>query len=149
MKVGRLIFAVFIFAAVLHAQEEKPWQIDRLCGKLNHVVRIPDRKNANTVSEKRTALRDVPVTLYEQRNDEPCCIGETAIETVRTGKGGHFEFKNQKEGKYWLRTNWNGKEYTLAVGLKPEKNTTTMCSQQGVDLDDEGKAGWWVTIRVD
>jgi hypothetical protein len=95
-----LILALILFAAGLHAQEKRPWDIDRLCGKIEHVKRIPDRKNANTFSEKRKALRDVPLTLYEQRDNQPCCSNLNAIETTQTRRGGNFQFKTKNPGKF-------------------------------------------------
>jgi hypothetical protein len=143
------IVALLLLGPRLFAQEKKPWEIDRLCGKLDHVVRTPDRKNPSFISEKRTGLRDIQLTLFERHDDQACCESSTAIETVRTGRGGHFEFKRAKAGNYWLSTNWKGREYTITVSIKPEKNSMTMCSQQGVDLDDEGDAGCWATVTVD
>ena len=144
------IVALILLAPGLFAQEEKkPWEIDRFCGKLDHVVRTLDRKNPSTVSEKRTALRDTQIILFERQDNQLCCNSSTAIETVRTGRGGHFEFKRAKAGRYWLTTNWKGKEYKIPVNFKPEKNSATMCSQQGIDLDDQGNAGCWATVTVD
>lgn len=149
MRAIGLILALCMFASALCAQEKKPWQIDRLCGKLEHVQQIPDRKNANNFSEKRKTLRDIPVSLYERSENELCCSSLGATETVRTGKRGGFHFKTAKAGNYWLSANWNGKEYKLAISFKPDKKSTTMCFQQGIGLDDEGNADWWVTITVD
>ena len=142
MKSFNLIVALVLFAPTLFAQEKKPWQIDRFCGKIEYVQKIPDRKNANAFAEKRKALRDISLALYDKHENEPCCSDLRALETVHTGRGGHFEFKNQKPGNYWLSTNWNGKEYKVAIGFQPDKKSTTMCSQQGIALDDEGNADW-------
>lgn len=144
-----MILASMLIASVLSAQEKAPWEIDRLCGKLEHVQKIPNRKSANTFSEKRKSLRDVPLTLYSRLENEACCSGLTAVEMVHTGRGGHFEFKNDGPGNYWLSANWNDKEYKLAIGFKPDKKPKALCSQQGIGLDDEGNADWWVTITVD
>ena len=149
MKGIALILGLVLFAPGLHAQEKKPWNIDRLCGKLDHVQRIPDRKHANNFSERRKALRDVPLTLFERGDTENCCTTLNEIETVRSGRGGHFEFKTKKARNSWLRTNWNGKEYKLAIVFEPQRNSTTLCSDQGIDLDDDGDASWWATITVD
>ncbi len=144
-----MILALGMIASTSYAQEKKPWQIDRLCGKIEYVQKIPSRKNTNTFSEKRKALRDISLGLYDQHENESCCSGLAAIETVHTGRGGRFEFKNTKPGNYWLGANWNGKEYKVAVVFKPEKNSSTLCSEQGLGFDDEGNADWWVTITLD
>ena len=150
MKSFALILALILFVPGLPAQGKKPWTIDRLCGKLDHIQRIPDRKHANNFSERREALRDVSVTLYEPREGEPCCSTANAvIEAAQSGRGGHFEFKTKKPGKFWLKANWNGKDYKLALVYEPSKNSTTLCSDQGIDLDDDGNAEWWATVTVD
>jgi hypothetical protein len=143
------ILAFALVGQILHAQEKKPWEVDRLCGKLEQIQKIPDRKNSNPFSEKRIGLRDVALGVYERQENQPCCNGLATIETVRTSKGGHFEFKTKKPGNYWLSTNWNSRQYELAVSFKSERNPTTMCSQQGIALDGEGNADWWITITVD
>jgi len=143
------ILAALLIGQSSHAQEKKPWDIDRLCGRLEHVQKVPDRKNANTFSENRKPLREVSVSLYGRRENEPCCAGLNALETIQTRKGGRFEFKTTRPGNYWLGMNWSGKEYRLGVVYKPQKNSTTMCSEQGIGLDDEGNADWWVTLTVD
>jgi len=148
----RAIVPILVLALLgprLFSQEKQPWVVDRLCGKLDHLVPTPDRKNPSTVSEKRTALRDIQVILSERQDDQPCCDSSTKLETVRTRRGGYFEFKHAIAGDYWLSTNWMGKEYKIPVNFKPQKNSTTMCSQQGIDLDDQGNAGCWATVTVD
>jgi hypothetical protein len=149
VKITVSIFAATLCASGLGAQEKKPWEIDRLCGKLEHVQKVPDRKHANTFSEKRKALREVSLSLYERREHQACCEGMNAVETTQTGRGGHFEFKTRKPGNFWMATNWSGKEYKLAVVYKLQNNSTTMCSQQGIGLDDEGDAEWWAIVTVD
>ena len=149
MKRIWLILVLAMSGLSLFAQEQKVWNTDRLCGQLDHVVRIPDRKKANTISEKRNGLRDVSLTLYQQQDKEACCSNLKAMETIRTGRGGHFELKTRVPGRYWLAANWNGREYKVAIAFKPQKNSTTMCSRQGIDLDDEGEAGVWETIELD
>ena len=143
------ILAITFIGQILHAQQKKPWKVDWLCGRLEYVQKIPDHKIANTFSEKRKALRDVSVGLHERHENGACCDGLNAVETIQTGRGGHFEFKTKKPGDFWMATNWSGKEYKLAVVYKPEKNSPTMCSQQGIALDGEGSADWWITITVD
>jgi hypothetical protein len=149
-RVRRIVLITMLLAlASLAAQEKKPWERDRLCGKLDYVRRIPDRKNPGSFSEKRKALRDIPLGLYARHANEACCGSLNAVETSRSGRGGSFAFETKKPGDYWLATNWNGKEYKLAVVYKPEKNSKTLCSEQGIALDDEGNADWWAIVTVD
>jgi hypothetical protein len=132
----------------LLAQEKKPWEVERLCGKLEHVEKIPDRRNSNNFSEKRNTLRDVEIALYERRENESCCAGRSAIETVRTRRGGRFEFRS-KPGTYWLVSSWNGREYRLPVLYEAGKPPATVCSEQGIQVDLAGNAEWWISITVD
>jgi hypothetical protein len=70
------------------------------------------------------------------------------VETVKTRKDGSFEFKT-KPGRFWLATNWSGKEYEVAVVYQPERDSATKCSEQGIALDDAGNADWWLSVTVD
>jgi hypothetical protein len=149
VKKALSIIVLMLFAQSLQAQEKKPWNLDRLCGRLEHVQRTPSRRHSNNFSERRKALRNVSLSLYERRENEPCCDGVNAAETIQTGRGGHFEFKTKKAGTFLLSTNWSGKEYRLSVVYKPQKNSATTCSDQGIALDGEGNADWWVTVTVD
>jgi hypothetical protein len=143
------LVTLVVFAQIFYAQEKKPWSVDRLCGRLDHVQRTPERHDPNSFSEKRKALRDVSLSLYERRENQTCCDGLNAVETTNTGRGGHFEFKTNKLGSYWLGTNWNGKNSSVPVIYEPQKNPVTICSEQGIQLDDQGNAEWWITVTVD
>jgi hypothetical protein len=136
-------------AHLLCAQDKKPWIVDRLCGQLDYVQRTAERHDPNSFSEKRKAVRDVSISLYERRENQPCCDGLNAVETAKTGRSGHFEFKTKTVGSYWLSTNWNGRSSTLPVVYETGKNPVTMCSEQGIQLDDQGNASWWITVTVD
>jgi hypothetical protein len=149
VRVAAPLLAALMVVPALQAQEKKPWEIESLCGKLEHIERTPDRRHANSISEKRKALRDVDLALYDRREAEPCCNSVNAIETVRTRRGGHFDVENKKAGDFWLVSDWNGKHYKLPVIYKPGKASTTVCSEQRIHFDDEGNADWWVTITVD
>jgi hypothetical protein len=138
-----------LIAQLLHGQEKKPWDVDRLCGRLEHIQRTPQRHDSNSYSEKRKALRDVSLSLYERRENQACCDGLNAVETAKTGRSGHFEFKTKKPGGYWLSTNWNGKRSTVPVVYERPKNPVSMCAQQGIQLDEQGNAEWWITVTVD
>jgi hypothetical protein len=141
--------AALLLVPAMKAQEKKPWKVDRLCGRVEYVQKIPDRKRANIFSEKRRALKNLPVTLFERPKNVLCCESSDAVETVKTGRGGHFEFKTRKTGDFWLTMNWNGKGYKLPLIYNQQKNSPTICSEQGLALDDNGSVDWWVTITVD
>ena len=105
----------------MFAQESNLWETDRLCGRLQHVERIPDRELENVFSDRRHGLRHLSLALYEQQNSLACCDGLSAMETVTTGKGGRFEFKTKNRREFWLVTNWNNQEYRPPVVYQPHK----------------------------
>jgi hypothetical protein len=144
-----VLCAMILVGNMLCAQDKKPWNIDRLCGRLEHVEKIPDRKHADIFSEKPKALRDVRLVMYERQENEACCEKLTPIDEIMTGKNGLFNFKDAKPGLYWLAANWDGKEYKSAVVYKPQKSPGTICSQQGLQFDYAGNADWWITVTVD
>jgi hypothetical protein len=143
------LLAAILVGHALYAQEQKPWNVDRLCGRIEYVQKVPARNLSNTVSEKRKNLRGLPIELYEWRNGASCCGDLTHVGATTSGKGGHFEFKPEKPGHYWLTAKWNEKEYKVDVIFEPHKNSTTVCSEQGIQVDDAGNASWWLTITVD
>jgi hypothetical protein len=70
------------------------------------------------------------------------------VDTTTSSRGGQFEFKAVKPGNYWFTANWKEKEYKVAL-VSEAKNSATKCSEQGIQIDDEGTASWWITITVD
>jgi hypothetical protein len=143
------VLLVTMLSGQMLAQDPPAWRVDRFCGQLEQVQRIPSRKGKADAKEKRKALRDISLSLYERHENELCCSGLNAIATSQTQKNGQFVFKNQKPGNYWLRANWGGKDYTTAVVFQPLKDSITSCSGQGLRIDDQGNPGWWSTITLD
>jgi hypothetical protein len=143
---GSLVVAMLLMAS---AQSKKPATVDRLCGRVEHVQDIPDRKKPNNYSNKREGLKNLVLELYEWRDGAPCCTNLTRVDTRKSGKGGRFDFEPQKPGPYWLVTNWNERDCKLAIVLEPQKTSSTVCSEQGLQVDGEGNADWWVTITLD
>jgi hypothetical protein len=141
-------FLAILIVQGLHGQEKKPWNVDRIWGRVEYVQRIPIRKQPDNYSEKRKAIRGVPLELYESRNENTCCDGSKRVDTATSGKNGEFEFKNEKAGHYWLTAKWNGRDYKVAVAFEPQKKSSTICSQQGIQIED-GDASWWGTVTVD
>jgi hypothetical protein len=89
------------------------------------------------------------LSVFERSENEACCNGLKAVETTVTGRGGNFEFKTKKLGSYWLTTIWDGKNSAVPVIYERQKDSVTLCSEQGIQLDDHGKAEWWITVTVD
>ena len=149
MRSVSLILSVIVAAQILHAQEKKPWIVDRICGRVEHLRRTPERKQPNIYSDKRKSLSGVSLELYEPNEDLPCCDGLRKVGATVSGKGGQFEFNPEKAGHYWLTAKWNAKDYNVAVEFEPQKKSSTVCSQQGIQIEDGGDASWWMTVTVD
>ena len=148
MKVTLPFLVLLLMLPMVQAQQGVR-EVDRLCGRLQYIRRIPDHQYANVLSEERKPLRGVNLVLCERRQNEPCCKGASAMETVRTRRGGRFDFRNKRAGDFWLVANWSGRDYRIPVTYKPVKELTTVCSEQGLDLDDEANAGWSVAITLE
>ena len=149
MRKRAVLLAVVLVAQTLCAQDKKPWTIGRLCGRLEHVERVPDRKHPETFSETRKALQGVPLVLYERHENESCCGDVTLIYTTMSGKRGLFSFKDVKPGLYWLEATWNERKYRVAVIQEPERKSLAICSEQGLEVNNAGNADWWITVTVD
>jgi hypothetical protein len=143
------LLGMILLVQTAHAQGKKPWDVDKLCGRVEYVKRIPEKKHPNNYSEKRKSLRDVPLELYADGENQPCCDELKNVGSTKTGQNGRFEFKPEKAGRYWLMAKWNQKVYEVNVDFKPEKRSSTICSQQGIQVGDDGDASWWVTVTVD
>ena len=142
------LLGVILVVQALHAQEKKPWNVDRVCGRVEYVNKIPDKKHPDTYSKKRKALKNVQLELYESGENPSCCMLKGAGWAI-SGRAGEFEFKGIKAGHYLLRANWNGKDYQVAINVEPQKESSTACSEQGIQIEDKGEASWWVTVTVD
>ena len=145
--------AVSFLAAILIvqgslAEEKKPWKVNRLCGRVEYVEKVSDRKNPNNYSEKRKGSKALALALYESKSETLCCDNLNRVDTTTSGRGGQFKFRPTKDGHYWLTALWNGTVYkqSVTVGLPI---SAAECSEQGISLDGKGKASWWVTVTVD
>ena len=127
MKSVASILAAILIAQALHAQERKPWNVDRVCGRIQYVRRIPIKKQPDNFSEKRKDLRGIPLELYESDGGPPCRESLRSVGTTISGKAGQFEFKPEKAGHYWLTAKWNGRDYKVAVVFEPQKKSSTIC----------------------
>jgi hypothetical protein len=146
-----LLFALILLGrgSQLQGQDKKPWSVDRICGRIEYVRKIPVRNATNTFNEKRKPLRGLALDLHNGPEGTTCCDGLKSVATTISGKGGKFDLKQERPGRYWLSTTWNGREYMVAVMYRPQKVSRTLCSQQGIGLDDDGNMDWWETVTVD
>jgi hypothetical protein len=146
-------FAVLFVTATLilqlrHNPEPAPQQINHLCGRLDHADRVKVGDRAYSYSHRKV-LGAVELELYKANGNRACCADLERIDVVTSNKRGRFEFRRAAAGFYWVRSEWNGKEFKLPIVFKPEKNFATECSEQGILIDDEGSAEWWLSVTVD
>jgi hypothetical protein len=142
-----LIAALFVQAGI--AADKNPWSVGRICGRVVYLQRIPIRKQPNTYSDKRTDLKGIPLELCESPKGSPCCEDLKSVSATVSDKHGEFDFNPEKAGHYWLTAKWNGRDYTVAVEFAPQRVPSTICSQQGIQMEDGEDASWWVTVTVD
>jgi hypothetical protein len=149
LKLAVPFLAAILVVQGLNAQEKKPWSVDRICGRVESLQRVPIRKQPNNYSDKRRDLKGIPLELYKSPEGAPCCDDLEKVGSTISGKGGQFKFTPEKAGHYWLTANWDGKDYKVAVEFEPQKKSSTVCSQQGIQMEDGEDASWWVTVTVD
>jgi hypothetical protein len=87
--------------------------------------------------------------LFQRREDTPCCSGLLLTESVTTKRNGSFEFPKALPGSYFLVVHWKGNSPSRAITVTGEKREQEVCSEQGVDIDEEGKLQKFITITVD
>jgi hypothetical protein len=143
------VLAMPLITPAGHAQEKKPWNVDRICGRVEHVRRIPIKKQPDNYTEKRKGLRGVPLELYESNEGSSCGEHLKSVGAMISGKAGQFDFKPEQAGHYWLTAKWNGRDYKVAVVFVPQEKSSTICSLPGIQIEDEGDASWWLTVAVD
>jgi hypothetical protein len=144
-----LFLAVVLIGQVLCAQANKPWNVDRLCGRTQYVKRTQDPKRPNNYSDLRKDLEGISLELYESNEGIPCCEAHKVSSTTISGKSGRFEFKPDHAGNYWLVAHWNNRDYRIPVNYQPQKRSSTDCSAQGIQIEDDGDSSWWATVTVD
>ena len=149
MRHALVLLGSILAVPTAHAQERKPWSVDRICGLVEYVHQIPEKKRPNNYSEKRKSLRGVPMELYESGENQTCCDGLRSLGAVISGKKGEFEFGPKQPGHYWLTAKWNDKDYKIGVVYEPQKTSSTICSEQGIQIVDDQDASWWVRVTVD
>jgi hypothetical protein len=149
VKLALLLLGLILAVQSAHAQERKPWSVGQICGLVEYVHQIPEKKHPNNYSEKRKSLRGVPMELYESGENQTCCDGLKSLGSVISGRKGEFEFRPNQSGHYWLTAKWNGKDYKIDVVYEPQKKSSTICSGQGIQIVDDQDASWWVRVTVD
>ena len=134
-----LVAATSAFAGPA-VQEADEWElVAKLCGKLELVERVLDKKNPITYVEKRSPITDAKLLAYERRDTSPCCRNaEVAAETA-PNKSGAFEFKNLPYGNYWFVAVVNKQQYVIPILVKKTQEKLAVCSQLFFAIEDSGK----------
>ena len=140
---------ILIDTSALFARKKKPQHLDHLCGVADHLQLTAVRGFTRTFTDKRTPLPSLALVFYRQQNGQNCCVGLEQIATTVTDKKGKFDLPEVKNGRFWLRTEWNNKTYKYAFDYPFSTSPGMTCSLQGIDLEDDGSAQWWQTITVD
>ena len=135
-------------SAAQNASTTGEWHtFDRVCGRL-YGTAVPERKDPQ-VLKPRKALSRVLLQLYQWQEGVPCCSGLNLVESVTTKRGGEFEFKKATSGRYFVVVNWNGFSPSLEITVAHKPSSRTVCSEQGLQIEDKDKLGKWMTITVD
>ncbi len=88
LRVPAPFLAAILIVQGMNAQEKNPWIVDRICGRVEHVQRIPIKKQPNNYTEKRKDLKGIPLELYESPGGAPCCDALKKVGSTISGKGG-------------------------------------------------------------
>jgi hypothetical protein len=93
-------------------------------------------------------LRGSELKLFKRTGDDPCCNG-AVVATVKTHRFGGFDFKGVPTGSYWLTTNLDGRDVQMPIEFKTSKPTSTQCSDQFFNIDENYNFGLALQITVD
>lgn len=153
MKVVALLASAFLanFAQVRSPSRITPPPVARLCGKLVHVDRVPDKDIQNAFEARTKSLPRVSVRLYGADGDRSCCEGLPLVGEATTGRWGSFRLneKGLAGGLYWIAARRNARQYQLLVRFEPRKNSTESCSDLYYEVDDLGNMTVAVTLVVE
>jgi len=87
--------------------------------------------------------------LFQRGEGALCCSGLLLIEGVTSKRDGSFEFTKGEPGNYFLVVHWKDISPTLAITVTGNKKQQVVCSEQGVDINEEGKLQKFTTITLD
>jgi hypothetical protein len=150
LKWAMIFQCVLCIGAVCSAQSKAPVvaKLDRICGKLEKTRFVSDKAAPSIGHTNAKSLSASELNLFVRTADAPCCVG-VAIATVKTNHWGNFNFKNVSAGPYWLVATVEGKDVQMPVDFKPDQRSTTLCSEQFFDVDENYNFGMSATVTVD
>jgi len=140
LALSMILIAASSASAGPAVQEADEWElVAKLCGKLELVEHVADKKNPIIHAEKRSPITEAKLLAYERRDNSSCCRNaEVAAETT-PNKSGSFEFKNLPYGNYWFVAVVNQQQYVIPVLVKRTQEKLAVCSQLSFAIDDSGK----------
>jgi hypothetical protein len=122
------------------AQESDEWElVAKLCGRLEHVDHLPDKKNPILYLEKHSPIAAANLLAYERSGNSTCCRNTPVIAETKPDKSGNFEFKGLPFGSYWFVVLVDQKQYMLPVLVKKTEEKLAVCSEMSFAIEDTGK----------
>ena len=144
LKMRAALIAVLSAATLTVAAPVQPqsyeWElVARICGKLEHIDRIPDKRIPGKYSEKHLPVKDAKLLVYEGFSNSPCCKTVPVFAEARSSKSGTFEFKGLPTGNYFLVANVDTKEYRMAIRVQKTNDRQPVCSQTSFIIEESGE----------
>jgi len=137
-----LIFVSMLLAALASPAQPQveEWElVAKLCGRLQHIERIPDKKKPIEFSEKKSPIANAKLIAYQAPPNAVCCSKFLAAGETTTNKNGAFEFKELAKGYYWLVARVDERDYRMSVRIGQLKDRQPVCSEMSFEIDAAGE----------
>ena len=144
-----VVIALLLSASAQHVPLPGDWVMNGACGSVEYVDLIPIPNQTRTYTDKRKPLADVKLVLYRWEEGKDCCEENRRITSTQTDKKGRFAFTGLEQGKYWVVTRWNQKNYEFPVIVNPMSRVNSDCENQGFQIDSQGTFQGFRTVAVD
>jgi len=142
--------AILMTVAFLSAQAAGPREeVGLLCGNLVHREYTPSKNAPDTLLVKDNALRNVSLRLYPVQDGEPCCGSRSPSAETVSGHGGHFKFRKQSAGDYWVVASYKSRDFVTSIQYRPRGSHDVSCSELTYAIEDSGRFGVGRTITVE
>jgi hypothetical protein len=134
-----LASASMILASPVQPQAENWELVSKLCGRLEHIDRTPDKKNPIQYSMKNRPIKNAKLVAYEAPNNTTCCSNVPVAGETTTNETGAFEFKGLANGYYWLVAHVDSRDYRMSIRIGQLKDKQPVCSQMSFEIDASGE----------
>ena len=116
------------------------WELmEKLCGRLEQIDRVPDKTLPGMYSDKSRPVKDARLVAYEGRSNGECCDNSRVAGETKSNKSGNFEFKGLTKGYYWLVTTVDRQEYRMPIRIGKLQDKQPVCSQMAFAIDATGE----------